>query len=166
MKKFYSATMISILLLFCVNTIKAQTTDSTLNQVELMKQFIGSWQCDDARDTIVFWETKSYGTGLECYFTYVTKGKVFQEGKQLWGYDKSIDKFIAFTLRKGMDIQIDAYWFISKNKLESLYYRDIPNLEKASLRWELEFTSSDILLETSFINDDTVKTVTFTRVKE
>ena len=159
MKMFY----ILLIALFLVNIATGQFNDAKLNQIELMKQFPGSWKCE-VNDTTIFWESKSYGTGIECNFKYITRGKVVQEGKQLWGYDKTIDKFIAVTLRKGMDIQIDADWFISQNKLESLYYKDIPDSEKASVKWELEFTSPDMFTETCIANGKSIKTVIFTRV--
>jgi hypothetical protein len=43
MKTFCKAIMISVFLLLCPNGIQAQATDAKLNQVELMKQFIGTW---------------------------------------------------------------------------------------------------------------------------
>ena len=43
MKAFFLTTMIAGFLLFCPNGTQAQTIDAKLNQVELMKQFIGTW---------------------------------------------------------------------------------------------------------------------------
>lgn len=41
-----------------------------------LRKFIGSWKGEIAKDTTIFWEVKSYGTGMECYFKAVTKGKL------------------------------------------------------------------------------------------
>jgi len=43
----------------------------------------GSWKCDVSKDTIVFWDAKSYGTGLQNKYNYVTNGKIVEEGIQL-----------------------------------------------------------------------------------
>jgi hypothetical protein len=136
-----------------------------LNQVELMKQFLGSWKCDFAKDTTALYEGKSYGTGLDCYFQFITKGKIVMEGKQLRGYDKNINKFIFSGMMKGTDINFFAGWFISKNKYLFVPYSDISNPEMASWKVEGEFKSPDIIFETSFINSKTAKTTTWTRVK-
>jgi hypothetical protein len=130
-----------------------------------MKQFSGSWKCDVAKDTTAFWETKSYGTGLENKYTYVTDGKIVNEGIQLWGYDNKIDKFYATTLPKGMDIYIDVYGFILKDKCKIFTLYDIENPEKAPVRWEIEFKSPDMFIETYISNDKPFNIRTFTRMK-
>jgi hypothetical protein len=33
----------------------------------------------------LFWDAKSFGTGLECYYKTVSKGKTLMEAKQLFG---------------------------------------------------------------------------------
>ncbi len=131
-----------------------------------MKQFLGTWMCDIAKDTTVFYEGKSFGTGLDCYFKITSKGKIVMEGKQLRGYDKNIDKFIFSGMMKGTDMNVFARWFISKNKYQSVPYKDISNPEAASLKWEGEFKSPDMIVETTIMNNKPVKTDTWTRVKE
>ena len=146
-------------------TVKYKEPSKELNQVELMKQMIGSWKGDVAKDTTLFWDVKSYGTGLECYYKYVTRGKIVTEGKQLWGYDKRVDKNIGILMTKGDDIVFWAVWFISINKYEILSYSDIYNSDKASWKMEGEFKSPDMFVETTIVNNKSVKTDTFTRVK-
>ena len=60
MKKTFLIIIITFFLLICTNGIHAQSTQSKLNQVELMKLQIGTWKCDSNKDTTVFWEGKSY----------------------------------------------------------------------------------------------------------
>jgi hypothetical protein len=155
---YYTATYIE-------KIVKYKEPSTELNQVELMKQFLGTWKCDISKDTTAFYEGKSYGTGLDCYFKFITKAKVVMEGKQLRGYDKNIDKFIFSGMMKGTDLNFFAGWFISKNKYIYVPYSDISNPEKASWKIEGEFKSPDIIFETSFINNKTAKTSTWTRVK-
>jgi hypothetical protein len=166
MKKLCLAAVIAVVLLFCMNGIQAQqTTQPQLNQIELMKQLLGSWKCEIAKDTIEYSDLKSYGTGIYADFKYVTKDKIFLEGKQLYGYDKKMDKFLASVLIKGGDIQLIAMWFTSKNKCVVYYYKDISNLEKAPFKVEIEFTSPDIMSYKTIVNNNLIKTHTFVRVK-
>jgi hypothetical protein len=165
MRVFLLTTAIIIGLIISSKVLQAQTTETKLNQIELIKQFLGSWKCDVDKDTIAFWNTKSYGTGLECEYNYVKNGKIVSEGKQLWGYDKTIDKFYATTLPKGMDIYIDVYCFVSKDKCKIFTLYDIQNPEKAPVRWEIEFKSPDIFIETYISNNKPFKIRTFTRIK-
>jgi hypothetical protein len=157
--------MIAVFLFFCINGIQAQTTQTKLNQVELMKQFIGNWKSDVSKDTICFWDIESFGTGFVGYFKYITKGKIITEGKELWGYDERIDKCIMSEMINGMDIALYATWFISGNRCDMFPYSDISNPEKASSKWEVEFTSPDVLVETTIVYNKPIKIDTYTRVK-
>jgi hypothetical protein len=165
MKKFCLTAVIAVFLLIFFNGLQAQTTQTKLNQIELSKKFIGSWKCEYAKDTTIFWDGKPFGTGLECYSKTVSKGKIISEGKELYGYDKSIDKCIDAHMEKGMDIGLTAFWFITNNKYVYLPYSDVSNSEKASRRSEGEFKSPDMMVETTFVNNKPVKTITYTRVK-
>ena len=146
-------------------TVKYKEPSKELNQVELMKQFLGTWKWDISKDTTAFYEAISYGTGLDCYFKVTTKGKIVLEGKQLRGYDKKLDKFIFSGMMKGTDMIIFARWFISKNKYLFIPYNDISNPEGASLKWEGEFKSPDMIVETKIVNNKPISTSTWTRVK-
>lgn len=144
---------------------KNTETSKELNQVELMKQMVGYWKLEMAKDTSVFFDIKNYGTGLEGYVKFVTKGKTYSEAKQLWGYDKKIDKYTVSFLIKGMDMENLAFWFISKNKFEVMPLSDITNPEMASWKYEGELKSPDMYIETLIVNNKSVKTETYTRVK-
>jgi hypothetical protein len=149
----------------CVaQNVKNSEKSKGLNQVELAKQILGSWKCDIAKDTTVFWEQKPFGTGQDIYFKYVTKGKTVLEGKQLCGYDKKMDKIIFAHLIKGMDMELYAVWFISHKKFVIIPFSDISNPEKASIRWEGEFKSPDMYIETTIINNKPIKTETYIRL--
>jgi hypothetical protein len=165
MKTFCLTTMIAVFLIFFTNGIQAQTTQSQLNQVELMKLMVGYWKCESAKDTTQFFDTKPYGTGFECNYKHVTKGKTVMEGKDLWGYDKRIDKYLWAEVTKGSDIEIRVIWFITNNKYEVIQYSDISNPEKASWKIEGEFKSPEMTVETTIVNNKTVKTETWIRVK-
>jgi hypothetical protein len=165
MKKFCLIISIAVFLIFVLNGVQAQTTQPKLDQVELMKQFLGSWKFDMGKDTTGLWEAKSFGTGQECYYNIVTKGKILIEGKQLFGYDKKTDKFIAANLVKGMDIEIWVLWFTSNSKYVITSYSDISNPDKSSFKTDGEFTSPNTYSETIYNNGKVVMTYNYKRVK-
>jgi hypothetical protein len=136
-----------------------------LNQVELMKQFIGSWTGELGNDTTFFWEAKPYGTGQECSWKFISKEKIVSEGKAVFGYDKSIDKYIYADMGKSKDIAVSVYWMITNSKFEFLPYNAILNPEKAPFRGEGEFKSTDMFIMTVIAGDKPVGTYTYTRVK-
>jgi len=164
MKKSILILVIAGFLVIGLSEVQAQTTQSKLNQVELLKQFIGNWKVDMAKDTILYWDAKAFGTGFEGNIRVVTKGKIVMEGKELWGFNKN-GECIGIQVIKGIDMVIYGLWFTSKNKYVYLPYNDISNPEKASLKREGEFKSPDMIIENKILNNKIVKTTTFTRVK-
>jgi hypothetical protein len=149
MKAIRITKMIAVLLLICFNSIKAQTTDAKLNQVELWKKFSGTWEGKLSEDTFIIYENKPYGTGMETNIKIVTQGETVQEGKGLFGYDKETDKIIEATLLSGSDIICNAYWFISENKCKGVPFKYLSNPENSVLRWEIEFKTPDMWVVTS-----------------
>lgn len=165
MKRLFITIIITVFLLLCSIGIQAQTTQTELNQVELVKQFVGKWECKISSDSILFWNTVPYGTGFEVNIKGVANGKIFVEAKQLWGYDKKLDKFIIAVMHKGQGIKIYSVWFLSDRKYESIGYNDISNPETASWKIEGEFKSRELYTETTLVNNRPVKTHTNIRVK-
>ncbi len=150
---------------FISQNVKNTETSKELNQVELHKQFAGNWKGEVAKDTTCFWDVKSYGTGFDCYFKYVSKGKIVIDGKQLWGYDKKLDKCSMSEMIKGMDNSVYLSWFTSNNKATMLSYGDISNPDNASTKWDVEFKSPDLFVEKMIVNGKLLKTFTMTRIK-
>jgi hypothetical protein len=83
---------------------KNTETSKELNQVELFKQFLGSWKSQLDKDTTEFSNVNPYGMSFELNDKYVTKGKIVHEYKQLYGYIKKEDKYIVATIYKGEDM--------------------------------------------------------------
>lgn len=165
MKTFCSVTMI-VLLLLCSNSSKAQTAQTKPNQVELVKQFIGNWKAQWA-DTILYWECKAFGTGLDGYYNYKNVGKdnIILEGRQLWGYDSRLDKYVVSQLEKGKDIWILAFWFTSKNKYLLTMLSDAQNPDKALFKVEGEIKSRETISESWIMNGKAVISYDYKRVK-
>jgi hypothetical protein len=156
--------MIVVTLLFCSNGIQAQNTQTQLNQVELMKQFIGIWKAEMGKDTIFIMEGKTFGKGLEFYWKTDTKGKIISEGKSIMGYDKINNRIIEPQIwDSSPNIILWSGLFTSSNKYEAILLKDIANPEKATLKWEYEFKSPDLLVCTYIVNKKTTATYTLNR---
>jgi hypothetical protein len=125
---------------------------------------VGTWKCDVAKDTIIFSEIKSYGTGFEGLVKYVANDKVDYEQKRLCGYDKDLDKYIYAWLEAEY-FGLTAEWFVSNNKVIGVQFSNITNPEMASWKFEVEIKPPDMFVETVIENNKTAWTGTFTRVK-
>jgi hypothetical protein len=136
-----------------------------LTQVELSKFFLGTWQCEIAKDTFQVCTYKLFGTGMDANIKIVTKGKTVQEGRLLYGYDKKSDKFIQSILMHGSDIDVLAFWFTSKNTGEGVHLKDISNPDDANLKMKFEIKSPDLWVVILIENNKTIASSTYTRVK-
>lgn len=159
--------MIAVFILLCTNGVQAQTTQTGLNQVELMKQLLGTWKNESAKDTVFTAEFKSYGNGgLELNLKSVTQGKIWLEMKQLWGYDKKSDKYVAAGLMKdNPEITLEAAWFTTKNTWEQIPFEFVSKPEQATSKVTFEFKSPDQVVRNQIVNNKSVGTETYTRVK-
>ena len=126
---------------------------------------VGTWKLESAKDTTIYFDFKPYGTGLEGTLKWMNKGKMVTNAKQLWGYDSKIDKYTVSMIVKGTDMEIIAFWFTSKSKFVVMPYSDISNPEAASWKYEGEFKSPDVYIETLIVNKKAVKTDTYNRAK-
>jgi len=146
-------------------SVKNTETSNPLNQVDLLKQFLGSWKGNFGKDTIILYEAKPYGNGIEGSGRIISKEKTIAEVKQLMGYDKNTDKLVQSQMFKGRDIETYVYYFASDKKYIIIPFRNISNPDDAPWKCEGEFTSSDIFVETTIEKNKSPQTVTFTRVK-
>ncbi len=78
--------------------VQAQTTQTKLNQVELMKQFLGTWQANAGKDTVEVWEFKLYGEAYLINVYQVIKGQKAPQYINNMGFDSKEDKFKGYFL--------------------------------------------------------------------
>lgn len=144
--------------------IQAQTTQANLNQVEMMKQFIGTWQTEMGKDTTFMMEGKTFGKGLEFYWKTETKGRIISEGKSIMGYDKMNKRIIEPQIwDSSPNIIIWSGLFTSSNKYEAILFKDISDPEKANVKWEYDFKPANLLECTYKVNKKTVAAYTLKR---
>jgi hypothetical protein len=165
MKKVCLTTAFAVFLLFCVSGVQAQTKETKLNQVELMKQFTGTWK-SERNDTTTIIEDNLFGDGHIVYMKTETKGKVIWEGRTLLGYDKKNDMLIeAIIEHNSPNIFLWSSRFLSSNKFEEIPLDDISNPEKSTEKDIYELKSSDLMINTYSKNNKVVSVDTFKRVK-
>jgi hypothetical protein len=80
-----------------------------------MKQFLGTWQTEMAKDTTQIDEFTAFGNAVVASIMNITKRKVIQSRKELWGYDEKNDKIVfAEVSDSSPNINLYAFWFTSK----------------------------------------------------
>lgn len=160
MKKTCLTTAFVVFLLFCVKEIQAQSTETKLNQIELMKQFIGTWKAEMGKDTIFIMYGKTFGEGLDFYWKTDTKGKILSEGKSIMGYDMMNNRIIEPQIwDNSPNIILWSGLFTSPNIYEAILMKDLPNPERATVKWKYEFKSYDVLVCTYIVNKKEIVTV-------
>ena len=161
MKTFSANLLIVLYLLINTNSMQAQTTHTKLNQVELMKQFIGTWKCEFGEGTIFTSENRPFGNGMICISQIVTKGKIVDSVTQLFGYDNKTDKFIIAELKTSSPvIELCSTWFSSKNSGEIV----VTNPDNAPYSFKFEFKTPDMIIQTAIADGKVVNEITLTRV--
>jgi hypothetical protein len=140
-------------------------TSKELNQVELLKQILGTWKAEIAKDTFYIAQYKWFATGMEGTIKIVTKGKTITEGRAIIGYDKKSDKIVETDLIEGSDIMIYGLWFTSKNTCTEIPWKDISNPENTPVTWKYELKSPDLFIWNTIENNKTTLSYTFHREK-
>jgi len=87
MKTLCLTTMVFAFLLLCTNGIQAQTADTKLDQMELIKQLVGIWQRTTDEGTVEILETKLFGEAVIETFTNEIKGEKSPVFMELSGFD-------------------------------------------------------------------------------
>jgi hypothetical protein len=165
MKTLFSTAMLLILfLIVCTNGVKAQTTQNKLNQVELMKQFLGSWKCNASKDSVETWVVKPFGKGYELHATGVSNDKTYFELKDLWGFNSKSETWMIFTLQSEGSYETYYGNFISNNELVWEGF-DISNPEKITGRFGAFFNTPDKWTFIVYTDGKKSKELTFNRIK-
>jgi hypothetical protein len=142
--------------------LRLKTSNPILDQVSLMKQFIGNWTCEYGKDTFLSIENVPFGAGMVSNCQIVQKGTVLDSIIQLYGYDKKTDKFImAELIESSSVIEICTIWFTSGKGGEMV----VSNTENAKYKWSFEFKTHDLINQVAKLNGKVVKEVMLTRTK-
>lgn len=162
MKKSFIPILIVLFILINMNKIRAQTSEIKLDQVELMKQFIGTWKGEFGDNSVFVCENKQFANGIISNSHITTNGRIIESVAQLYGYDNKTDKFIIAELKESSSvIEICSIWFTSINTGEIL----ITNPDNASFRFKFEFKTADMIEQTAIQDNKVVNKITLKRIE-
>ncbi len=149
MKTFCLTTLIVAILLLCTNGIQAQTTQTKLDQVELMQAWVGTWQRVIGKDSILVLEFQQYGKGFIQDLSLLTNGNKSIQGKACYSFSAKDDKFKVFSLTADGNYSTYLVSFISEKKWVQNLVQDF-NPEKTLLKGEGELVTPNIYTSTWF----------------
>lgn len=88
------------ILLFSFNTdyLNAQTKQAKLNQIELYKQFVGTWQAEFGADSLEVRECQEYGVSFVIEVSRVINGQKSPSYINNISFDSNDGKFKGFLL--------------------------------------------------------------------
>jgi len=161
LKTFSKALLVVLFFLINTHRMQAQTPQTKLNQIELMKQFIGTWKSEFGEGTVFTSDNRPFGNGMICNSQIVAKGKIVDSVTQLFGYDNKTDKFIIAELKKSSPIiELCSTWFSSKNTGEII----VTNPDNAPFTFKFEFKTPDLIIQTAIADGKVVNEITLTRI--
>jgi len=159
---------IMVLLMFIsFPELRAQTTESKLNQVELMKQLLGNWETNFSDSNSMILDFTAFGNAMIGNAKSVTKDTIIHVITEFWGYDDKNDKIIVAELFNNTPVmEIDVLWFSSQSTIEGVLLKDRSNPENAALQYNIEIISPDSFLMITIRNNTDRSVLTWTRTKE
>ena len=140
------------LIAFCFPmNLQAQSPQQDLDQVELMKQFIGKWIAETGKDTTQIWEAIPFEKGYEVNVSWQAKGETFATGKGIMGFTWEERTVNWYHLWPSGHISRDMGKFISNKKM---------TLE----RFTADHKGITASMEANFITPDKFKIIFTSRV--
>ena len=156
MRKFRLTTAIAVFIMVCSNGMQAQTIVSDLDQLTLMEKFLGNWQLEANKDTIIVNDFQQYGKAyVETYYQIINGKKTWLS---LWSYSFSPKegKFKFFGLNSNGGYSTWIASFTSENKWIQYRIQNF-NPEKILGKAEIVFINPSQIIVT-FYNAADVKT--------
>lgn len=163
MKKLFSIATIVVCLLLFTDAIQAQTTQTKLNQVELIKQFLGTYQGTVGKDTVEVWESQLYGNAVIVNVSRIIKGKKSPSYMSNTGFDERDGKLKGFILNPDATYTTWIGSFTSEKTFKGDLL-DSFNPEKVWSKFEFAFVNPKEWTST-FYNADGIKTAEYKFIK-
>ena len=170
MKPFGALLISSIIVIGFSLSARAQSSGTDLDQVELMKQFAGTWEAEVNEDTTFTWEMLPFGKGYDVTGYWKAKGETYSTIKSLFGFAKNKKIVSMFHQYQSGWTQIALGEFVSENKLETEFMNFDHSVTLG--KWVAVFASPDEFIITYTWKgraetwvDATVNKYNFTKVK-
>ena len=140
MKKICLTVTIAVFLLFCLNGLQAQTTQTQLTPLELFKNFTGTWQANVGKDTVEVWDCQQYGKAYVINVSQMIKSQKTPLYINNVGFDSRDGKLKGYALWSNGDY---TTW-IGLFKSEKIFLVDIVDSFKPEVVWmrfEMDYIS-------------------------
>jgi hypothetical protein len=159
-------TMIAVFFLVCSIGVQAQTAQTQLNQLELMKQFLGTWQANSGKDTVEVWDCQQYGKAFIINVSDVVKGKKTPLYVNNVGFDSRDGKIKGYVLWPNDAAYTTWIGLFNSEKKFSVDIVDNFNPGTVATKFEMVYITPKESTWTQF-NKDGVKTseLKFVKVK-
>lgn len=161
------------LIALCLSmSLQAQSSEKDLDQVELFKQFIGTWTGEWREDTTILWEFIPNKKGYEHIIHFQAKGETYQTNKGIIGFTWKYQDVNMYTLWQDGMLSRDMGKFVTDKKITWERFNAAHKYVVASMemifqtpdKFKLVFTSR-VWKEDKFV-DDKVTEAIYTRVKK
>jgi hypothetical protein len=165
MKIFMSITLFTIFHFIHSIGIQAQTTQTKPDQVQLMKQFMGTWRTEYKNGEAMILEFTPFGPSMLGVRKNFHGDTIIFAGKSVWGYNKKEDKIIQAEIDSSSpDITIEKFWFTSENTFVS--QKSVFPLSRDTLSTRFEFKNADLLFITTINNNKDIATYKYNRIEK
>ena len=116
MRKLFKAFLCLILFLGISLTLSAQSNEEELDQLELMKQFIGTWRAETGEDTVVNITYEPIGDGILITQENIANGVTYRTVKAVMGVSTDKKTIIVSAVRQDGSVGFHYGKFVSNNK--------------------------------------------------
>jgi hypothetical protein len=151
MKKSISI-LLCLLLVFGLSLNLSAQNGEELDQVELLKQFIGTWEADFGNDTVVVFIFTPINNGLHFVMENKANGETYQTQKGVYGFSDDKQIICAAWTNPGGRFVIDKGRFETKTKL--IIERYTGNSSHAYLMGQWDFLTPDSFVIHGMVRGD------------
>jgi hypothetical protein len=133
--------------------LKESSLQTNLNQTELFKKFIGTWEMVLNKDTVFTFVAKSINNGVDLYLKEESNGTIMIEQKGIMEYDSNGDRFIQKNPLDNNQQYPIAMWFSSDSLCEAGMVSIISDPARVPVERKWEFKSPDLLILSVKVDD-------------
>jgi len=136
MKKSISVLLCLSLLSILSLNLYSQSAEEELDQVELVKHFIGTWEADLGKDTISVIVFTPLNSGLHVVQEFKANGKAYVSIKGVWGFSDDKQMLYGVFVSSDGTIVLDKGRFETKTKFRVDRYYGNTSHAAQMIEWE------------------------------
>jgi hypothetical protein len=134
--------LLSLSLLSCLSlNLLSQSSDEKLDQAELFKQFIGTWEADNGKDSVVIIKCIPSNNGIHFVQEDKANGITYSTYQGLLGLSDDKEMIIATAIALNGTMIMDFGKFVEKNKY--VVDRYFGNTTHVAMLMEWEFSTPE-----------------------